>query len=251
MANQNVTVTVDRSQIEAAIRALQQLIGYESQASQNIQVRVNSSELDRANTSAQQFASTLKDISSLMSTVGSGFGALGNFSAGIGNAFAGMSQILGNRNVSTAITRFLTYNVLRGMSSQLGNVVSRYDIMSTFLPYMNVAGVNNADAQTALNRVKESILGLPIGLDESAQRLRRYQMFLGDVEQATNLTIGLQHAILAGGANEQMQTQAYYQIDRLLSAGRRIQQVVHRNAQKIRQPADDIDARFCPAGFPF
>ena len=45
-------------------------------------------------------------------------------------------------------------------------------------------------------------------------------MFLGDIDSATNLTIGAQNAILAGGASPQMQTQAYYQIDRLLSAGR-------------------------------
>lgn len=220
MANQNVTVTVDRSQIEAAIRALQQLIGYEQQASQNIQVRVNTSEIDRATQSVSNLRDGLEAVSHIFSTLGSVSTGLGNFASGIGNSFSGMSQIFGNSNVSTALTRFLTYNALRGLTGNLSNTVARYDIMTTFLPYMNVAGVNNADAQTALNRVNESILGLPIGLDESAQRLRRYQMFLGDVESATNLTIGLQHAILAGGASEQMQTQAYYQIDRLLSAGR-------------------------------
>lgn len=220
MANQNVTITVDRSQIEAAIRALQMLIGYESQASQNIRINVNSSDIERAASSVDHLATGLQTVSSIMRTLGSGMGALGNFSSGITNAFSGMSQLMGNQNVSNAITRFLTYNVLRGMTGQMSNIVSRYDIMSTFLPYMEVAGVNNADAQVALNRVNESILGLPIGLDESAQRLRRYQMFLGDVGQATNLTIGLQHAILAGGANSQMQNMAYTQIDRLLSAGR-------------------------------
>lgn len=220
MANQNVTVTVDRSQILDAIRVLQQLIGYEQQASQNINVRVNTSELDRANSSAQQFASTLRDISTIMNTIGDGFGALGNFSSGIANAFSGMSQMMGNQNIANAITRFITYNALRGVRSQIGNITSRYDIMSTFIPYMQVAGADEQTATTALARVNESILGLPIGLDESAQRLRRYQMFLGDLESATNLTIGAQNAILAGGASDQMRNMAYLQIDRLLSAGR-------------------------------
>ena len=107
----------------------------------------------------------------------------------------------------------------QSFTGQIGNITSRYDILSTFTDYMQLAGVASDEAAVALQRVNDSILGLPIGLDESAQRLRRYQMFLGDVNDATNLTIGLQKALYAGGANEQMRTTALYEIERLLSAG--------------------------------
>lgn len=220
MPNANVTVTVEASQVTALINNLQRVVQLEQQASRTITVNINTSQIDSAAQSMERMSTAAQNIATVMRGLGSASGALGNFASGIGNSFSQMSSLFGNNNVSTALTRFLTYNVLRGVTSNISNIVSRYDIMSTFIPYMNVAGVDANTANTALSRVNESILGLPIGLDEAAQRLRRYQMFLGDVEDATNLTIGLQSAILAGGASDQMKTTAYYQVDRLLSAGR-------------------------------
>ena len=220
MATANVTVNVDASQVNTLINSLQQVVNLEQQASRSLTININTTQIENAARSFDRMATAAQNVSTIMRGLGSMSNSLGNFASGIGNSFSRMSSLFGNNNVATALTRFVTYNALRGVTSNISNMVSRYDIMSTFLPYMNVAGVDNTTAQAALDRVNESILGLPIGLDESAQRLRRYQMFLGDVEDATNLTIGLQNAILAGGASDQMKTTAYYQIDRLLSAGK-------------------------------
>ena len=168
-------------------------------------------------------STTTQFLTNLIGGAVSGLGNISNGTAslasGIGSAFSGMGSMFHMDLLGTA-QRYLTAMATRMVTGNIGASVSRADIMNTFVPYMALAGVDKSVAQTALNRINQSILGLPIGLDEAAQRLRRYQMFMGDTEAATNMTIGIQNAIMAGGASEQMKTQAYYQIDRLLSAGR-------------------------------
>ncbi len=160
-----------------------------------------------------------------ISAVGDALHAVGSlsqwtsdFAGSIGNAFSGMSNLF-SVDLTDTIGKTLTVMGTRAITGNLDKIRSRFDIMSTFADYMELAGVGADEANEALQRVNESILGLPIGLDESAQRLRRYQMFMDDLESATNLTIGVQKAITAGGASAQMKNYAYTQIDRLLTTG--------------------------------
>lgn len=141
------------------------------------------------------------------------------FATSIGKSFSAMADVF-NTNIFDVAKNELTRMATQTLVGDFGKITARYDIMSTFSDYMQLAGISADRAAESLQRVNDSILGLPIGLDESAQRLRRYQMFLGDLEKSTNLTIGLQKAIYAGGANEQARTQSFYQIDRLLTVGK-------------------------------
>lgn len=146
------------------------------------------------------------------------FSFTADLSRTVGNTFSNMASLFNTNFVDVARIKLssMFQNMIMG---NIGAALSRADIMNTFIPYMTLSGVTEEDAQAALNRVDLSIRGLPIGLDEAAQRLRRYQMFLGDTQRATDLTIGIQKAITAGGAPESFKTQAYYMIDRLLTAG--------------------------------
>lgn len=169
--------------------------------------------------SQMDLMNTINGFANAARFVGKASTATSTFASGIGSAFSGMGSMF-HMNIFDTARRYLTAMATRMVTGNLGASISRADIMNTFVPYMTLAGVDSATANSALNRINASILGLPIGLDEAAQRLRRYQMFMGDTEAATNMTIGIQNAIMAGGASEQMKTTAYYQIDRLLSAGK-------------------------------
>lgn len=182
-------------------------------------VRALNDQMNTLEASAQRTADAFNAIGNALISIGSASEGINNFAAGIGQAFSGMASIF-QTNIIDNVERMLTYMATRGITGSLGNAINRYDILNTFSDYMQLAGVQADVAEKSLQRVNDAILGLPIGLDEAAQRLRRYQMFLGDVERATNLTIGIQNAIFAGGANEAARTTAYYQIDRLLTVGR-------------------------------
>lgn len=175
---------------------------------------------------SQDWEASLRSQADAVRTLGEALAAIGDvsqwthdFAVGIGNAFTSMGDLFSS-NIFDWAGRKLTYMATENIIGDFSRIVSRYDIMSTFTRYLGLMGVTADDAASALQRVNDSILGLPIGLDESAQRLRRYQMYLGDLDAATNLTIGLQNAIFAGGASEQMRTTTLYQIDRLLAVGK-------------------------------
>ena len=177
-------------------------------------------QMEEERQAALDLAAAISAVGDAFNTLGSISGGIADFSTGIANSFRSMASMFSDANVTDSLKRLAMQYFTDTFAGDLSSAISRYDILSTFVPYMQAAGVDEQTANTSLARVNESIIGIPIGLDEAAQRLRRYQMFLGDVESATNLTIGAQNAIIAGGASEQMKNMAYMQIDRLLAAGK-------------------------------
>ena len=185
----------------------------------DINPQVNSDSIEEAASRAERLASRLEVAASVASSLSSVFSGLGDFGGFFADSFGAMSSMFSFDALGTA-KRYLTAMATRAITGQISGTIQRYDIMNTFEDYMALAGVDTATANAALNRVDQSIRGIPIGLDEAAFRLRKYQMYMNDIDRATDFTIGIQKAITAGGASEQMKTTAYTQIDRLLATGK-------------------------------
>lgn len=198
--------------LETILRMMNQI------QARRVSVSVDSHNVNSATHDLERFEATLTRISHVMSDLGGLSSAFGDIASSIGDSFSKMSGLF-SFSITEGIVNSLTDMATSAVVGNLDKIRSRFDIMATFADYMELAGVSADDANAALQRVNDSILGLPIGLDESAQRLRRYQMFMDDLTDATNLTIGVQKAITAGGASAQMKNYAYTQIDRLLTTG--------------------------------
>lgn len=208
---------------KAAAKAEEELAKAEEEERKALEKADREAEIQRLKeeaAAAQELANALMGVANVFNTMGAISGGIADFSTGIANSFQSMASMFSDVSVTDTLKRLATKYITEAFAGDLSSAISRYDILSTFVPYMQAAGVDEQTANASLARVNESIIGIPIGLDEAAQRLRRYQMFLGDVESATNLTIGAQNAIIAGGASEQMKNMAYMQIDRLLAAGK-------------------------------
>lgn len=215
----NVSIVVTEQGIREALdnipRLGEAIDNLRQSASHNITITADSSQ---AQSEIQAVRDAADHLMSVFNTLGNAFSFSADLSMSVGHAFTSMADLFQSNFVDVA-ERTLTYMFTHTMVANFDSVVKRADILNTFQDYMSLAGVSDVEAQAALNRVDLSIRGLPIGLDEAAQRLRRYQMFLGDTQRATDITIGIQKAITAGGASQSMKTMAYMQIDRLLSAG--------------------------------
>lgn len=178
-------------------------------------------EMRRQQEEQQHLQTTLDLINGIAHAI-EGIGSISNatstFANGLGNAFSSMAGIF-ETDVARYATASLTHQFMRNLVGSIPNVTGRYDILRTFVPYMQLTGVDSGTATLAQERINQSILGLPIGLDEATQRLRRYYMYTGDLERATNLTIGVQNAITAGGSSQSYKTQAYNMMERMLATG--------------------------------
>lgn len=174
------------------------------------------------NDMAQQHLRAQIDLINGLSAAIRGLGSVSQmtaqFAEGIGSSFSAMRDIF-KTDISSYAVASLTHQFMRNLVGNVPNVTSRYDILRTFVPYMSLMGVPGIQASNAQSRLNESILGLPIGLDEATQRLRRYFMYTNDLNYATDLAIGVQNAIVAGGSGESYQTQAYNMIERMLATG--------------------------------
>ena len=219
MADHNIEINVDINGGDEAKKTLQDVQSTMDKLNgshASMRLDVNSSGVDTAINKAQRLISVLQTASSVAS---SGASTLGNFGNMFADSFSAMSNMFSFDALGTA-KRYLTAMATRAITSQISGTIQRYDIMNTFEDYMSLAGVDQFAARESLDAVDQSIRGIPIGLDEAAFRLRKYQMYMNDIDRATKFTIGIQKAITAGGASEQMKTTAYTQIDRLLATGK-------------------------------
>lgn len=208
----NAATTVQKELTEEA----RQQAAAEAEAAAQVDAMAQAAE--RAESRFQAVLNVIDGIATAISGAASLIGGVNSFGQGIWDTIEGAGGLFSTSLIDRALDTVISQTVQRA-SDNLDKAIERYDIMSTFTDYMTLMGISPEDADASLARINQSILGLPIGLDEAAYRLRRYQMFMGDLGQATNFTIGIQRAILAGGANEQMRSQAYNQIERLLSTG--------------------------------
>ena len=226
MADHNITIDVHVNGAENAISDLQDILnkvntlnGKRTSFTLDTNLRSAQTDIDNTAKKVEHLASALQTASSVFSTlsgVSSGLGSFGNMFASSMQAMSGMFSF----DALGTAKRYLTAMATRAITGQISGTIQRYDIMNTFTDYMTLAGVDEATSKASLDAVDQSIRGIPIGLDEAAFRLRKYQMYMGDIDRATKFTIGIQKAITAGGASDQMKTTAYTQIDRLLATGK-------------------------------
>ena len=160
--------------------------------------------LDQAKTKAEQLGAALSSIGSAMQSVG-GF-------------FTGISGMF-DSNIVDTMERYATVMATRMFAQNWGAATERFDILSTYADYLEIVGVTAEESSASLDKINAKIQGLPVGLSDVAYQTRMYQMYLNDMERATNLAIGLNRSLIAGGANEQMRNTAKYEIDRLLATG--------------------------------
>lgn len=218
MKNTKVEIQNDAS-VQKATEDMEKLNQEMGKAETPVKLDINAGSADDARTKVERLVSVLDTASAAFGAAAGVSSALGDFGGMFASAFDGMSNMFKFDAVGTA-SRYITAMATRAVTGQISGIIERYDIMNTFVPYMDLAGVDQRTARESLNAVDQSIRGIPIGLDEAAFRLRKYQMYMNDIDRATNFTIGIQKAITAGGASEQMKTTAYTQIDRLLATGK-------------------------------
>lgn len=120
-------------------------------------------------------------------------------------------------NVYRGLAMGVGYRALSKIMESINGAFSRYDTMKNYDKLLKELGINTSKkfaigtgkAQTAIDNLEQSVLGLPTGLDEIVSAMRTYAGATGDVERATKLAIAANNAYIAGGmdARQQLFTQ--------------------------------------------
>lgn len=114
------------------------------------------------------------------------------------------------------------YGALGKVTEGLSSSTERYDTLKTYPKIMESLGFSSTKAEKSIDKLNESVIGLPTGLDEIVDMAKRYALATHDIEEGTDVAIAANNAFLASAATEQQRYQGMMQLNDVLS-GKKLQ----------------------------
>lgn len=113
--------------------------------------------------------------------------------------------------------------VKKGLSMVAGaldDAVSRYDTLNKFPKIMEQMGYGSEKAEKSINKLSDSIQGLPTTLDEIVGNTRQFTIALSDLDKGTSSAIAINNAFHASGAAAEEASRGTTQYLQMLSSGK-------------------------------
>lgn len=145
-------------------------------------------------------AAAINAASSLASSVGDALqGAISTGAKAAGVAVAALAATIG---------------------ANLGGAVQRADQLFTFPRVMANIGYSADEADKQINRISDSLDGLPTATDEIVRMVQGIAPLTGDLTKATDISLAMNNALLAGGASTTLAANAMEQYRQQMAVGK-------------------------------
>ena len=135
-----------------------------------------------------------------------GSGLSGGFAAKVG-AVAGIASAVFSK-VASVVT------------GSLNSAISRADQMNNFPKVMKNLGYSSEDAAASIKKISSALDGLPTTSSAMTGMVQQLAPLTSNLDQATNIALAFNNAMLAGGASTMEQENALTQYTQMLSAGK-------------------------------
>ena len=135
-----------------------------------------------------------------------GSGLSGGFAAKVG-AVAGIASTVFSK-VASVVT------------GSLNSAISRADQMNNFPKVMKNLGYSSEDAAASIKKISSALDGLPTTSSAMTGMVQQLAPLTSNLDQATNIALAFNNAMLAGGASTMEQENALAQYTQMLSAGK-------------------------------
>lgn len=103
--------------------------------------------------------------------------------------------------------------------ANMGGAVSRVDMLNNYPKVMRNLGYSTEEAQASISALDKGISGLPTALDEIASTTQRLAPLTDGLSEATDLSLALNNALLAGGKGGAEAARALNQYTQMLGKG--------------------------------
>lgn len=110
--------------------------------------------------------------------------------------------------------------VAGALTNNLGAAFKRVDTLNNYSTVMSNLGKDSKAAKEEVNRLSEGIDGLPTALDQIVSSQQQFAALGGKLSDATDLTIALNNATLAGGKGQVVANSAMQQWYQMIAAGK-------------------------------
>lgn len=165
-------------------------------------------------------------IGSAFASVGGKIGsAISSGAAAAVNAAASLSSAVGNALQGAISTGAKAAGVaVAGLAAtigaNLGGAVQRADQLFTFPRVMANIGYSADEADKQINRISDSLDGLPTATDEIVRMVQGIAPLTGDLTKATDISLAMNNALLAGGASTTLAANAMEQYRQQMAVGK-------------------------------
>lgn len=105
------------------------------------------------------------------------------------------------------------------ISSSLSGAISRVDTLNNFPKVMANLGYSSQDAAASIEKISESLKGLPSSTNEVASMVQQLAPMCDSLDEATNLGLALNNMMLASGAGTADCSRAMQQYSQMVAKG--------------------------------
>lgn len=106
------------------------------------------------------------------------------------------------------------------VTGSLNSAISRADQMNNFPKVMKNLGYGSEDAAASIKKISSALDGLPTTSSAMTGMVQQLAPLTSNLDQATNIALAFNNAMLAGGASTMEQENALTQYTQMLSAGK-------------------------------
>lgn len=106
------------------------------------------------------------------------------------------------------------------VTGSLNSAISRADQMNNFPKVMKNLGYSSEDATASIKKISSALDGLPTTSSAMTGMVQQLAPLTSNLDQATNIALAFNNAMLAGGASTMEQENALTQYTQMLSAGK-------------------------------
>lgn len=149
------------------------------------------------------------DIASALGGVDTS-GAANKVGTGFNSALAGA--------VGGAVATIAT-KAIDTIGQSIGSAIARVDTMNNFPKIMENLGYSADEAEESIAAISEGLQGLPTSLDGMVGMVQQLAPLTGGLDEATELSLALNNALLAGGKSTDLQANAMEQYTQMLAVG--------------------------------
>lgn len=118
------------------------------------------------------------------------------------------------------ITSTVFSKVASVVTSSLGSAVDRADQMNNFPKVMKNLGYSATDAAASIKKISDALDGLPTTSSAMTGMVQQLAPLTSNLDEATDIALAFNNAMLAGGASTMEQENALTQYTQMLSAGK-------------------------------
>ena len=114
----------------------------------------------------------------------------------------------------------VTTKAMDVISNSIGSAVGRADQMNNFPKVMKNLGYSSQDAAASIKKISNALDGLPTTSSAMTGMVQQLAPLTSNLDEATDIALAFNNAMLAGGASTMEQENALTQYTQMLSAGK-------------------------------